>query len=72
MGWHDDEDEAATGWWTEPVAWAICLVVAVMPTAVLGTLAQIWDRAAWPLFAPLLYIGMFTLMVTIVRPWTLR
>jgi len=72
MGWHDDEEQAAPRRLSEPVAWIGCLLAAAMPTAVLASLAQAWDHAIWPVFTPLLYIGMFTVMVLIVRPWSMR
>jgi hypothetical protein len=41
-----------------------------MPTIVLASLAG--GRDSWPGFVPTLYIGLFTVMMLIVRPWTLR
>lgn len=72
MGWHDEEDETAPRRWSEPVAWIGCLLAAVMPTAVLASIAQAGDRTIWPVFTPALYVGVFTVMVLIVRPWTIR
>ncbi|WP_299013837.1 hypothetical protein [uncultured Caulobacter sp.] len=43
-----------------------------MPTAVLTTLIQALEASVSPLFVPLLYVGVFTIMVLIARPWTLR
>lgn len=42
-----------------------------MPTVVLASLAG-GGRDGWPGFVPALYIGLFTVMVLIVRPWTMR
>jgi len=72
MGGYDGEEEPGPRRWREPVAWLGCLLAAVMPTAVLATIAQTWDAAISPLFVPALYIGIFTLMVLIIRPWSLR
>lgn len=60
------------GVWREPVAWLACLLAAVMPTAVVSTIVQTLGERPWPVFVPALYIGLFTLMVLVVRPWTLR
>lgn len=74
MGWHDDDDEehASSHRFPEPLAWIGCLLAAVMPTAVLASIAQSLDRAVWPAFIPLLYVGVFTVFVLLVRPWALR
>lgn len=67
-----DGKPATQGRMIEAFAWAGCLLAAVMPTAVLASIAQSLDRAKWALFAPLLYILVFTLMVIVIRPWTHR
>ncbi|NQE65341.1 hypothetical protein [Caulobacter sp. RHG1] len=74
MGWHHDEEETKAGSrpWRELVAWLGCLLAVVMPTAALSTLVQAVDRDISPLFGPALFVGLFTVMVLIVRPWTFR
>ncbi len=72
MGWGDDEEPGGPRPWREPLAWLACLLAAVMPTAVLTTLIQALEASVSPLFVPLLYVGVFTIMVLIARPWTLR
>lgn len=71
MGWNDEEEEAAPPRWREPIGWIGCLLAAVMPTVVLASLAG-GGRDGWPGFVPALYIGLFTVMVLVVRPWTMR
>jgi hypothetical protein len=72
MGSKDDEDAPTPRRWGEPIGWVGCLLAAVMPTAVLGTVVQAFDRSAFPAFTPLLFIGLFTMLVLIVRPWMMR
>lgn len=71
MGWHDEDESRASaglGAW----AWAACLVAPAMPAMVLVGLAQWLDGQIWPLFPLVLYIGLFTVMVLLIRPWTVR
>ncbi|MBO9546990.1 hypothetical protein [Caulobacter sp.] len=72
MGWHDDNEPAGPRPWREPIAWLGCLLTAVMPTLVLTTIVQHLEAALSPMFAPALFVGLFTVMVLIVRPWTMR
>jgi hypothetical protein len=72
MSSNDDEDTPARRRWGEPIGWAGCLLAAVMPTAVLSTVVQALERSMFPAFTPLLFIGLFTMLVLIVRPWTMR
>jgi len=72
MGSNDDEDAPTPRRWGEPIGWVGCLLAAVMPTAVLSTVVQALERSAFPAFTPLLFIGLFTMLVLIVRPWTMR
>lgn len=67
-----DDDDGRRQRAVEPLAWIGCLVVAIAPTAMVASCAQSLDRTDWSLFAPLLYLGVFTLMVLAVRPWTFR
>ena len=53
-------------------SWVGCLLAVVMPTAVLASLVQMIEPNTAPWFVPGLYIGLFTLMVLAVRPWTMR
>lgn len=69
---NDELEPGGKGRWGEPIAWIGCLMAAVLPTAVLTSLVQAVDRAVWRGFAPLIYVGMFTLMVLLIRPWSLR
>lgn len=74
MAWggKDDEEHAGSRRWREPLAWLGCLGAVVMPTAILTSLFQLGGRSVSPLFTPLLFIGLFTSMVLLVRPWTYR
>lgn len=72
MDRQDDDEPAAPSRLTEPVAWIGCLLAAVVPTAMLASIAQSLDRSIWPPFVPLLFILIFTLMVVVIRPWTQR
>jgi hypothetical protein len=68
----DEDEETPPACLPEPVVWFGCLIGAVMPTVVIASIAQAVDRTAWPAFVPLLYIGVFTVAVLLVRPWTFR
>lgn len=69
----DDEDpERKPIEFREWEGWAACLLGAVMPTAVLTSLIHMIEGQTAPWFAPGLFIGLFTLMVLVMRPWTLR
>jgi hypothetical protein len=72
MGWRDEEERAGSRPWHEPVAWLGCGLAVIMPTAVVASLVEAGDGGLSPLFIPALFIGLFTLMVLIVRPWTFR
>ncbi len=74
MAWggKDEEEDVGPRWWREPVAWLGCLAAVVMPTAMLTGLFQLGGRSVSPLFTPLLFLGLFTSMVLLVRPWTHR
>ncbi|WP_297515886.1 hypothetical protein [uncultured Caulobacter sp.] len=72
MSPNDEEDTPAPRRWSEPIGWVGCLLAAVMPTAVLSTVVQAFERSMCPAFTPLLFIGLFTMLVLIVRPWTMR
>lgn len=72
MGSNDDEDTPTPRRLGESIAWVGCLLAAVMPTAVLSTVVQSLERSVLPAFTPLLFIGLFTMLVVIVRPWTMR
>ena len=73
MAWGGkNDDDSGPKPWRETMAWLGCLFAAVMPTLVLTTLARTGDHAVSPVFTPALLIGVFTVMVLIVRPWTLR
>ncbi|MCY1646647.1 hypothetical protein OVA11_06030 [Caulobacter sp. SL161] len=41
-------------------------------TAVLTSVVQAFEGKASPVFIPALFISLFTLMVLIVRPWTIQ
>gem|GEM_PF-2413248 len=69
---HDEPEPRAKARWGEPIAWLGCLMAAVLPTAVLTSFVQAVDRAVWPGFTPLIYVGVFTVMVLLIRPWSLR
>ena len=58
--------------WREGLVWAGCIAAAVMPTAILLAVVQAFEGQSEPWFAPGLFIGVFTLMVLAVRPWTWR
>lgn len=72
MDRQDDEKPAGPSRLTEPLAWIGCLVAAILPTAMLASFVQSLDRAAWPLFTPLACLGVFTIMVLALQPWTHR
>lgn len=72
MDRRDEEEANSAKPFPEPLAWIGCLLAAIMPTAVLSTIALRIDRSVWPPFGMLLYVGVFTVMVLIVRPWTMR
>lgn len=52
--------------------WAACLMAAAMPTVVVTSIIQVVEGKTAPAFVPALYIGLFTIMVLIVRPWSDR
>lgn len=52
--------------------WAACLIGAGMPTVVLTSIVPAIEGKTAPAFAPALYIGVFTVGVLLVRPWTFR
>lgn len=68
----DHEDDEPSLVWREWRGWAACLLAAVAPTAVLASIVQKIEGQTAPAFVPALFIGLFTLMVLAVRPWTLR
>lgn len=72
IGSNDDEEAPTPRSWGEPIGWVGYLLAAVMPTAVLSTAVQALERSAFPAFTPLLFIGLFTMLFLIVRPWTMR
>lgn len=67
-----DDDPPKPRRWVEPIGWIGCLLGAVMPTAVLSSVVQALERSLFPAFIPLLFVGLFTMLVLIVRPWTLQ
>jgi nicotinamide riboside transporter PnuC len=71
-GGKDEQEDAGARPWREPLAWLGCLAAVVMPTLMLTGLFQVGGRSVSPLFTPLLFIGLFTSMVLLVRPWTFR
>ena len=71
-GGKDEEEDEGPRPWREPVAWLGCPAAVVMPTVMLTGLFQLGGRPVSPLFAPLLFIGLFTSMVLLVQPWTHR
>lgn len=74
MAWggKDDDEDLGPRPWREPLAWLGCLVAVVMPTVMLTGLFQLGGRAVAPFFTPLLFLGLFTSLVLLVRPWTFR
>lgn len=75
MAWggrDDDEDGAGHPRLREWHLWPACVLGSVTPTAVLTTVAQWVEGQSAPAFVPALYIGVFTIAVLIVRPWTVR
>jgi len=68
----DEDPEPKRMTFGEWRGWAACLLGAVMPTAAVTCLAQMIEGATAPWFGPGLFIGLFTLMVLTLRPWTLR
>lgn len=68
----DEHEPRAGARWGEPIGWIGCLMAAVLPTAILTRLAQSADGRVWPGFAPVAYVGVFTVMVLLIRPWSLR
>ena len=56
----------------EIVGWLVCLAGAVLPTALLAQIAERFDKHLFAGFTPALYLGLFTVLVLVVRPWTLR
>lgn len=69
---NDPDEHEPRPAWREWRGWAGCLLAAVLPTAVLASLVQRIEGQTNPVFVPALFIGLFTLMVLAVRPWTLR
>lgn len=67
-----DEDGPGARRRLEAAGWFGCLLAAAPPTAMLAALAQRFDEAPFAGFAPTLYIGLFTVMVLVMRHWTLR
>lgn len=67
-----DGDEPRHSKGVEPWAWAACLLAPIMPARILIGLAGAVDGRLWPFFPLALYIGLFTLMVVIIRPRSLR
>ena len=68
----DQEDETGKPTLREWHLWAACLLGSVMPTAVLTTIVQWVEGQTAPAFVPALYIGVFTIAVLILRPWSVR
>ena len=68
----DENDNAERRAWGEWEGWAACVLAAVMPTAILASLVQRIEGKAEPWFVPGLFIGLFSLMVLALRPWSLR
>jgi hypothetical protein len=58
--------------WREWQGWLGCVLASVMPTAVLASIVQMIEGQTAPIFVPALFIGLFTLMVLTIRPWTMR
>ena len=74
MGWREEDEEAGRwpAWGGEAAMWLGCLLAAVMPTA-LGLMAwRVFVGAVTPLAAWTTYVGVFTLMVLAIKPWTIR
>ncbi|AZS21710.1 MULTISPECIES: hypothetical protein [unclassified Caulobacter] len=68
----DDDEPRQRPRFYEWEGWAVCLVGAVMPTVVLTSLVQMIEGKTEPWFLPGLFIGLFTLAVLAIRPWTMR
>lgn len=68
----EDDDKAERRAWSEWEGWAACVLAAVMPTAILASLVQRIEGKTEPWFVPGLFIGLFSLMVLALRPWSLR
>jgi len=71
-GGKDDEEGGGPRPWREPLAWLGCLAAVIMPTVMLAGVFQLGGRAVSPLFTPTLLVGLFTILVLLVRPWTFR
>ena len=71
-GGKDEEERDGPRRRREPLAWLGCLAAVIVPTAMLTGLFQLDGREVSPLFVPALLIGLFTIMVLLVRPWTFR
>lgn len=63
-----DDERPLLGEWR---GWAACLAGAVMPTLLLASIAAAFEKTS-PAFIPALFIGLFTLAVIVIRPWTIR
>ncbi len=74
VGRRDEEDEASRwpAWSGEAMLWLACLSVAVMPTGLVLMAWRTWVGAAPPLAGLVTYVVLFTLMVLVIKPWTVR
>lgn len=68
----EDEDKRPPPRFREWEGWVVCLLAAGMPTVVLTSIVQALEGKTAPAFVPALYIGIFTVGVLLVRPWTFR
>lgn len=68
----EDNDKAERRAWGEWEGWVACVLAAVIPTAILASLVQRIEGKTEPWFVPGLFIGLFSLMVLALRPWSLR
>lgn len=59
-------------WSGEAVMWLACLSVALMPTGLVLTAWRSWIGPVSPAAGLTTYIGVFTLIVALMKPWTVR
>jgi hypothetical protein len=73
MGWYQDEETTGLpDWAVQPLMWLGVLLVAVLPTGVALTLVKLVWVSPPPVVTLMLYGASLGLMVTAVRPWTVR
>lgn len=68
----DDDAEESRAPFVEWEVWAACLVGAVMPAVTVTMFVQLFEGKTEPYFFPGLYLGLSTILVLIIRPWTFR